>query len=165
MFYKWFLKVNAFFGVCLLLLSMASSLAGADEVFMDFNAGVYLENEWIVTNHNISARYIPYKRSPFTYPINKRGYTKIKGVSMDMQLRTTTGVARANVYMECGGTRDGFQMNTYPHPQLWKNLRHWEMSDHCLERLNATGEVRLLVKLYWDGHGIFHLLNLKMEAE
>ena len=165
MLYKGFLKFNRFFRVSLVFLSISSSLAGADEVFMDFNDGVYLENEWIVTEHNLSARYIPHKRSPFTYLLNKGHYTKVKGVSMDMQLRTTTGVARANVYMECDGTRDGFQMNTYPHPQLWDNLRHWEMSDPCLEILNVAGEVRLLVKVYWDGHGTFHLLNLKMEAE
>jgi len=162
MVYKPGLRFNAFLILSLVFLSVFSSLAGADEVFMDFNDGVYPKDEWNVTDHDISARFVPYERGPITYTLKKGKHTKIKGVSMEMQLRTTTGAARANVYIECTETIDGFEMNTYPEQQLWQKSRHWEMSAHCLDILNATGKVILRINVYWDGHGTLHLLNLKM---
>ncbi|SMC68850.1 hypothetical protein SAMN02746065_10744 [Desulfocicer vacuolatum DSM 3385] len=156
---------NILLGMYLLFLSPFLSLAASHDLAMDFHDGEYVQNEWKIDEHEVSARYIPHGRSPFTYVFKKGDYTTITGAGMDMQLCTTTGAARANVYVACGGIRHGFQMHTYPHDQLWKNVRHWEMPNHCLEILNKTGEIKLVITVNWDGHGTFHLLNLKMSAE
>lgn len=151
-------------GVALFLLIL-SAPSMAKEVCLNFTDGKYFKDEWVVTSDSMSARYIPHERHPVACIIRKGSYRKVTGVSMNMQLCTTIGAARANVYMDCGGNRDGFQINTYPHPQLWKNNRQWRMSEHCLEILNKRGELQLVVNVYWDGHGVFRLSDLKMEVE
>ena len=151
--------VSAFFALILAVPVMAK------EVLIGFANGQYVQDEWVITTEGMSARYIPHKRHPVTYILKRELWSKITKVSMNMKLCTTIGAARANVYIDCGGNRDGFQINTYPHERLWKNTRQWQMSDHCLEILNKRGELHLIIRVYWDGHGVFSLSNLKMDVE
>ena len=137
----------------------------AQEVSINFMDGQYVKEEWVVSSDSMSARYIPHERHPVVYTIQRKPGSKITRLSMTLQLCTTIGAARANVYMICGGNRDGFQINTYPDEKLWKNTRQWQMSDHCLELLNKRGELKLVISVNWDGHGVFRLSDLKMDVE
>ncbi len=139
--------------------------AMAKEMFINFTDGQYVKDEWVVSHGSMSARYIPHERHPVSYTIQRQAGSKITRLSMTMQLCTTIDAARANVYIACGGSRDGFKINTYPHEQLWKNTRQWQMPDHCLEILNKRGELQLVISVNWDGHGVFRLSDLKMDVE
>ena len=139
--------------------------AMAQEVSINFMEAQYVKEEWVVSSDSMSARYIPHERHPVGYTLQRKPGTKITRLGMTMQLCTTIGAARANVYVACGGDKDGFKINTYPHEQLWKNARQWQMSDRCLEILNKRGELRLVISVNWDGHGVFTLSDLKMDVE
>lgn len=153
------------FGIYLFFSSTALTHADGYDVYLPFNNGVYSNDEWVVTDNEASARFLPRNKHQFTYLLNKGDHGTIKGVSMQLQLCTTIAAAKATVYIKCGGTRDGFLLRTYPHPELWKKTHLWQMSSRCLKILNRIGKMPLFVKVYWDGRGVFKLLNLKIELK
>ncbi|GAB6144125.1 hypothetical protein [Desulfocicer niacini] len=158
------IALKALDGLVLLVLILWTPAMGK-ELSINFTDGQYVKDEWVVSLGSMSARYIPHERHPVSYIIQRQPGSKITRLGMTMQLCTTIGAARANVYIACGGSRDGFKINTYPHEQLWKNTRQWQMSDHCLEILNKRGELQLVINVNWDGHGVFLLSDLKMDVE
>ena len=133
---------------------------------MDFNHGLYSSEEWTITDNEVSARFSPHNRQHrFTYTLNKGVHSRVEHVSMDLQLCTTLTAANANVRIEYMGIRDAYQLRTYPHEKRWKKRIHWQMSGRGIELLNSMGEVSVSINVYWDGHGVFQLLNLKIVPE
>ncbi len=139
--------------------------AMGQEVPINFMDGQYVKEEWMISKNIMTARFIPHERHPVVYTLQRKPGSEITRLGMTMQLCTTIGAARANVYLACGGKRDGFKINTYPHEKLWKNIRQWQMDKHCLEILNKRGELQLVISVNWDGHGVFSLSDLKMDVE